>query len=88
MRDVAGHVVMLLMDVAVKDCDILERRQRVDDRGGVTRRPIPLRVEVEQRPVCEHDDGSVRFMLFEVSLQPGELRLADDGFGIGRYPAR
>src|SRR6266545_424073 len=31
MRDVAGHVVMFLMNVAVEDRDVLIRRQVVDD---------------------------------------------------------
>ena len=47
MGDVTGHVMMFLMNMAVKHGDVLVRHQHIDGLGAVTRRPIPLRVKVE-----------------------------------------
>src|SRR6266498_1332761 len=82
MRDVAGHVVMFLMNVAVEDRDVLIRRQGVDDGRRVAGRPIPLRVEIEEWRVGERNDWRVAFQLLEVRLQPLELRLVDDSFRV------
>src|SRR5262245_62766220 len=82
MRDMAGHVMMFLMNVTVEDRDFLIRRQGIDDGRRVAGRPIPLRVEIEEWPVGERHNGRVALQLPEVRLQPFELRFADDSFRV------
>src|SRR5215470_8923307 len=82
MRDVAGHVVVFLMNVTVEDRDVLVRHQGIDDGRRVAGRPVPLWVEIEEWPMGERHDGRVAFQLPEVRLQPLELRLADDSFRV------
>ena len=51
MGDMARHVVVLLVDVAVEHHDVLEGHQELDRLGAVSRGPVPLRLQVEQGPV-------------------------------------
>ena len=76
MTDVAGHVVVLVVNVAVEDGDIGMRGQQVDGRLPVPRRPVPLRVEREQGSMRQHDDGRLLRLAGEVLAEPVELRLA------------
>ena len=77
MRDVARHLVMLLVDVAVEHGDIRMGHQQLDRLRTVARRPIPLWIKVEQRTMRENDDRRVPLLHAQISLQPGQLRLAD-----------
>src|SRR5476649_718505 len=83
MGDVAGHVVVLLMDVAVEHHDVLVRHQQVDRLGAVGRGPVPVRHQVEQRAVGQHDDAVVGLALLEVGGQPRELLVAQLGARVG-----
>src|SRR5215467_4673307 len=47
MRNVARHVVVLLMNVAVQHGYIRMGHQRVNDSSSVTRRPIPVWSEIK-----------------------------------------
>ena len=83
MRNVAGHMVMLLMNVAVEDRDIWKRHETLDHGHSIASRPVPLRIEIEQRTMRQRHDGRLAFQLLEVCLQPFELRFADDRLRIG-----
>ena len=83
MRDVAGHVVVLLMDVAVENGHVGIRHQRVDHRLPVARSPVPIRSEVEERAMGENDDRLLLAELGEIGFQPGQLLVTDDRAGIG-----
>ena len=48
MRDVAGHVVQLLMNVAEEDGDVVIRRQQVDDLLAVGGGPVPLGLQIDR----------------------------------------
>ncbi len=76
MRDVPGHLVVLLVDVAVEHRHVRVRHQQVDHLCAVARGPVPLRIEIEQRPVREHHDGRMRGHRAQVRRQPCQLRLA------------
>src|SRR5205085_7609273 len=73
MRDMSRHTVVLLMNVAVEDCDVFVGHERVNDVRAIARRPIPLRVEIKKWTVCEHHDARVRLLPFEIGLQPVDL---------------
>src|SRR6202008_4090399 len=83
MLDRAGLEVVLLMNVAVEHGDVVARLQDLDRLGPVRGGPVPLRVEVEQRPMREYDDARVFRLALEVGLEPGELLVSDRGAGIG-----
>ncbi len=70
-------MVVLLVDVAVEHGGVLVRHQELDRLDAVARRPVPVGLEVEQRPVRQHDDRLRLVELLEVGGQPGELRLAE-----------
>src|SRR5207248_6454933 len=53
VRDLAGLEVMLLVDVAVEDRDVLPVLQQVDGLAAVPGRPIPRGRQIEERPVGE-----------------------------------
>src|SRR5579883_951161 len=76
MGDMARHVVMLLVDVAVEHHDVLVGHHDVDRLGAVGRGPVPVRHQVEQRAMGEHHDAVVRLALLEVGREPGELLVA------------
>src|SRR6478736_2193752 len=83
VRDVPGHVVVFLVDVAIEHGDVLERHQHLDCLGAVARRPVPLGREVEERPVREHHDARVLGLRREILREPSELLVADARGGIG-----
>ena len=76
-------MVMLLVDMAVEHRDVAVRHQDVDDLRAVARGPIPLWIEIEQRPVREHDDARVARLFRQVVGQPLALRLAHHPGRIG-----
>jgi hypothetical protein len=83
MSDVACHVVVLLVDMAIEHHDVLVRHQEIDRLGAVCGRPVPLWIQVEQRPVRQHHDAVVGLALLEIGRQPGELLVAELGARIG-----
>jgi hypothetical protein len=74
---------MLLVDVAVEHHDVLVGHQELDRLGAVGRRPVPLRLQVEQGPVGQHDDAIVGLALLEIGGKPGELLVAELGRRVG-----
>ncbi len=78
VRDLAGHLVVFLVDVAEEHGGVLVRREDVDRLGAVLGRPVPLRIEVEQRTVGEHDDRGRFVEARQVGMQPFQLVLADE----------
>ncbi|ABA49819.1 hypothetical protein BURPS1710b_2420 [Burkholderia pseudomallei 1710b] len=77
VRDVARHRVVLLMDVSVEHGDVRIGHQHVDDLRAVARGPVPLRREIEERPVREDDDARVLRLSREIPREPFDLRVAD-----------
>ena len=82
MFDAPGCMVMLLMDVAVEHGHVVAPLQDLDRLRAVGGRPVPLWIEVEQRPVGEDDDTGVLRLALEIRGQPRELVLADRRPGI------
>jgi len=83
MRDGAGAEVVLLMDVPVEDGHVLPVLQQIDGLAAVLRGPVPLRGQVEERPVGEHHDGCLGGQRLEIRQEPVELRVADGRLRIG-----
>ncbi len=83
MGDMPGHLVVLLMDVSVEHRHVLVRHQEFDRLGAVARRPVPLRREVEQRPVSQDDDRRAALLLLQVRGEPRQLLVADQGARVG-----
>ena len=73
---------MLPVDVPVEDRDVRVAEQNVDDLRAVLRRPLPFGIQVEQRPVREHDDPVVTAGLLQIARQPVDLRRPDGTFGV------
>src|SRR5262245_39902561 len=78
----AGHVMMFLMNMPVEDRNVLMRHQGINNSGAIAGRPIPIRVEIEQRTVSKHYDWRVLLQFLEVLLQPLDLRFADGGLRV------
>src|ERR1700736_4529465 len=78
MRDMARHLVVLLMNVPVEDGYILVRHQRINYPGAIPGTPIPIGIEIEKWPVRQHNDARLRLLLLQVGFEPVELRLAND----------
>jgi hypothetical protein len=74
--DVLGPVMVLLVNMAVENGDVLVRKQHIDDLRAVLRGPVPLGGETEERPVREHHDGRVVADLPQIGGQPVDLRVA------------
>src|SRR5439155_3956589 len=51
--------------------------EEVDRLRAVACRPIPLRIEIEERPVREDDDARVPGLRRQIRLQPGKLLAPD-----------
>src|SRR5262245_44439139 len=83
MLDPSGRVVVLLVDVAVEDGHVLVRGEHVDHLGAIARRPVPRRIEIEERPVREHDHRHLLVDPGEVRTDPGDLLVADDRLRVG-----
>ena len=81
--DVPGRVVMLLVDVPVEDGHIGEWKQQIDRLLRVARRPIPLRIQIEEGRCARHDDPRVGLELREVVLEPRDLRITKYRGGVG-----
>src|SRR5438270_7853553 len=81
--DVRGLEVMLLVDVPIEHGRVPVRHEELNGLIAVARRPVPLRVEREERPVREYDDAAVARLLGEVRGEPGELLVADAARRIG-----
>ena len=64
MMYVSRHVVVLLMDVPVEHRDVGVRHERFHGLRAIARCPIPLRIEIEQRPVREDHDVRILRLLF------------------------
>src|SRR5262245_17467856 len=83
MLDPSGRVVVLLVDVAVEDGHVLVRGEHVDHLGAIARRPVPGGIEIEERPVREHDHRHLLVDPGEVRTDPGDLLVADDRLRVG-----
>src|SRR5262249_5916134 len=83
MSDVARHMMVLLVDMPVEYGHILVRHQRIDHALGVGSRPVPLRIEIEQRSMRQHDYGGIGFQRLQVCLEPLQLRVPDYRSRIG-----
>src|SRR6266446_3174193 len=77
VRDMPGHLVVLLMDVPIEHRDMRVWQQQIDRLRTVARSPIPLRIQIEQGTVREDDDVRILRLLFEVRRKPLQLLLAD-----------
>ena len=64
MGDMTRHVMVLLMDMAVKNRHIGLLHENFCRLRAVRSCPVPLRIEIKQRPMSKHDDFRVRFLLF------------------------
>jgi hypothetical protein len=53
----AGHLVVLLMNVPVEDGYILVRHQRINHHRAIPGSPVPIRIEIKQWPVRQHNDA-------------------------------
>ena len=73
MHDVAGHVSMLLMNVTVEDRGGFERREKFNDLCPVACEPIPIRLQVPERPVREDDNRLGAVERLQIAGEPGEL---------------
>jgi hypothetical protein len=78
MRDVTGEVVMLVVNMAVKDADMAMVHQQRHRRIAVPGRPVPFGRERKERTVGQDNDGPRGVELRQVRLQPFELRLTED----------
>ena len=56
VRDVPGHMMIFLMDMAVEHCDVLVRGQDVDCFRAILGCPVPFGIQIKEWPVCENDD--------------------------------
>src|ERR1700676_4412878 len=76
MRDVTRHVVVFLMDMAIERRHVLKRHEQFDGLAPVARRPLPLRKEVEKRPMRKDDDPRRRVQRLQLRFEPSELLIA------------
>ena len=76
--NVARHEVMFLMNVAVEDSDARERLKHLDHGGSIPGAPLPIRIQVKERSVREHDDARRRVQADQVLFQPPELLFAEE----------
>src|SRR5205085_12047506 len=77
VRDVPGHVMVLLMDMAVEHRYVLLRHEELDRLRAVARRPVPLRHQLEEWAMSEDDDRLVGRLRLQISRKPRELLIAD-----------
>jgi hypothetical protein len=75
---VANRRVLGAVDVAVEDRHRVVRLEQLHHGGAVAREPLPLRLEIEERPVREDDDRRRLRVAREIVLQPRQL-LGTDG---------
>src|SRR5689334_1943415 len=59
VRDMSGHVMVFLVDMAIQHRHIRMRHQRVDHRSSVLRCPIRIRRKIKQRAMWQYDDPCV-----------------------------
>jgi hypothetical protein len=83
MGDMAGHMMVFLMNMAIKDRDVRMLQQNLGRLRTIGSRPIPPRVKIEQRPMGEYDDSRVRILLAQIVVQPLQLHIAQSGARIG-----
>ena len=77
MGNVARLVMVLLMDMSVKDRQILIGPHNLDGLVAIPGRPIPFRRKVEQGAMRQHDDRRILFMSGEIGTKPLELCITD-----------
>ena len=65
--------MVLLVNVPIKHGHILVRHQRINHCGAIFGGPVPIGIKVEQRPVCQHNDARISFLLLQVGFEPVEL---------------
>jgi hypothetical protein len=75
----ADLVQVLAVDVAVEDGDVLEWVEQLHHRVAIAGEPLPLRLEIEERPVGEDDDGGSPGEARQVLSQPGQAGRAHLG---------
>src|SRR5215831_20995860 len=83
MGDVPGHLVMLLMNVAVENRDVAMGKKQVDRLRAVASGPVPLRIKIEEWTMGEHDDVRVRGLPGEVRREPLQLLVSDQRAWVG-----
>src|SRR5579871_2582778 len=76
-------VLIVAMDVTVKDCYVVIGGEHVHDIVPVTGEPLPIGTKVEERTVREHHDWCSLWKSSQVFLKPGQLLAADFGLGPG-----
>lgn len=64
MGNVPGVMVVLLVDVTIKDDNVVIGHQQVDGLGAVSGGPVPFRHEIEEGTMGEDDDAVVFFLVF------------------------
>ena len=77
MARVAFGVIVLAMDVAVKDGDVLIGGEQVHYVVAVGSKPLPFGLEIKQRAVREDDDRRGLGKARQVFFQPRQLIWAD-----------
>src|SRR5260370_6069635 len=70
MRDLPGHVMVFLVNMAVEHRRVLIGRQNVDRLGAILGRPVSCGIEGEQGAVSEDDARPALFELAEIRVQP------------------
>src|SRR6185369_7463031 len=83
MQHVAVRMRDLLMYMAVEDGDVAERPQQGDRIRSVRREPVPVALQVEERPMRQNHERRLRVVGFEIGSQPIELGFAERTLGIG-----
>ena len=67
------HMMVFLMNMAVKHGDIAERHQQFDRFRAVARRPIPARRKIKQRSMSEDHQLRIFIQRGKMFLQPLQL---------------
>src|ERR1700684_3016748 len=79
MGNMAGHEMMLVMNVAVKAGDALIWHQDIQYRFSVLCSPVPLRVQVKEWAVGQDHDWGVWFYPLQICLNPTNLCVSNHG---------
>ena len=77
MRNVARLVMVLLVDMAVKNRQVLIGHQDLDGLVAIAGCPIPFRRKVKQGSVRQHDDRRILVVLGKIGTKPLKLCIAD-----------
>jgi len=77
MGNVARPVMVLLVDMAIENRQVLIGHQDLDGLVAVAGRPIPFRRKIKQGPVRQHDDRRILFLPGQIGAKPFKLCIAD-----------